>query len=226
MKKLIILSLVTLTALSADAQRRRTRANTSQGNWAVGLEAGYMSNNEDPAGDASTKGGNLRVAPSIGYFVADNLEVGLDLDFGNNTSNKTNVLTPINKTETTTNNTGFGLYVRKYWPVNNWFAFTGNAGAGMFFGNSDAKTTLGTNITNVGSTSQGYRGGVNFGMAFTPVNNIALQSTIGGVNVRSWVNDPAGPSNSVSYNDLSIGLTKQVNFGITWFFGRGLWAND
>jgi hypothetical protein len=63
-------------------------------------------------------------------------------------------------------------------------------------------------------------------MAFTPVNNIALQSTIGGLNFRNSVIDPTGPSNSTNNTDIDFGITKQVNFGITWFFGRGLWTRE
>jgi hypothetical protein len=226
MKKLIVLSLVTVMALNADAQRRRTRANTSQGNWAISLDGRYASNNLDPAGDVLIKSTQLGIAPSIGFFVADNLEVGLDLNIGNDKVESRTQINPLAKTNSTTNNTGFGLYVRKYWPVNNWFAFTGKANAGMDFGNVDNTSTNGTVVVNSGVSSQGYRGGLNLGMAFTPVNNIALQSTIGGFNLNNSVIDPTGASNSSNNTDIEFGLTKKVNFGITWFFGRGLWNNE
>ena len=35
MKKLFILSLVALSTLTVNAQRKKTKANTSQGNWAL-----------------------------------------------------------------------------------------------------------------------------------------------------------------------------------------------
>lgn len=226
MKKIIVLSLVTVMAFNADAQRRRTRANTSQGNWAISLDGRYASNTQDPSGDLLIKNTDLGIAPSIGYFVADNLELGLDLNIGNNKTSNRSSISPLNTTNTDQNSTGFGLYVRKYWPVNNWFAFTGKVNAGTSFGNIDNTTTIGTVVTTSGSSSTNYYGGINLGLAFTPVNNIALQSTIGGLNFRNSVIDPTGPSNSTNNTDIDFGITNQVNFGITWFFGRGLWARE
>jgi hypothetical protein len=226
MKKFVILSLMGLIALSADAQRRRTRANTSQGNWAVSLEGGYKSETTDPAGDLLKKYASINLNPSIGYFVVDNLEIGASVNVGNEKTDDRATINPLSKTVTNDNSTGFGLYLRKYWPVNNWFAFTGRANAGMNFGNTDVTGTLGTVITNSGSATQGFNGGINLGLAFTPVNNIALQSTIGGVNFNSGYINPTGVSNDVNFSNLNVGLTDRVNFGITWFFGRGLWSRD
>ena len=48
MKKLIIFSLMIVSALSVDAQRKRTRTATSQGNVVVRLGMGVNSEKVDP----------------------------------------------------------------------------------------------------------------------------------------------------------------------------------
>jgi hypothetical protein len=226
MKKILILSLVALSTLTADAQRRRTRANTSQGNWALGIAGMYDNSSEDPAGDSKTTGSMFSINPSIGYFVIDNLEVGLNANLGNEKSEDVTTLNPVSRVNTNTNNNAFGLYLRKYWPVNNWFAFTGMFDAGMNFGNGESKSYTGTIVTTNGVSNQGYNGNLNWGFAFTPSNNIALMANVAGAHFNSNVVSPNGANNDINNSNFRIGLTRQANLGIVWYFGRGMWRAE
>jgi hypothetical protein len=222
MKKILILGLVALTTLTANAQRKRTKANTSQGMWALRLGAGFNSETIDPAGDAITKIRNLTATPSLGYFVADNLELGVNFGIGSNRSETTNTINPLTTNTATGNSTRVGLYVQKYWPMNNWFALYGKADAGLMFGNGEQKNLLasGTTITS-GSTENGFGGALNMGFAFTPVSNMALMADIAGFGIQSSTTDPDGPNNSIANTNLGVNVWRQpYQLTMVWFFGN------
>lgn len=80
MKKVIILSLMIVSAFSVDAQRKRTRTATSQGNVAVRLGFGVNSTKTDPDLDAESTTTEVAFTPSVGYMVIyDNLELGMEI---------------------------------------------------------------------------------------------------------------------------------------------------
>jgi hypothetical protein len=222
MKKLILLSLVALTTFTAEAQRKKTRANTSQGMFALRLGIGVSSNtinNDDlTVGDESQLGVGLN--PSIGYFVADNLELGINGSFGYNRTKVTYSTTPVTSSTRSNNLSGFGVYVQKYWPMNNWFAFYGNVNAGLNFGNSET-TAVPSLTTPIGSSINGYGGALNFGFAFTPVHNVALMADIAGVGVQSITTDPTGPNNQQSVTSIGVSSWRNpYNLTFVWFFGN------
>lgn len=72
MKKLAILSLMVISALSVDAQRKRTRTATSEGN--VVLRMGFGVNyKHDPDVDEGHTETKINFNPSLGYMIVDNL---------------------------------------------------------------------------------------------------------------------------------------------------------
>ena len=83
MKKLFILSLMIVSALSVDAQRKRTRTATSQGNVVVRFGLGINSMKVDPDLDQESTMTTVNFEPSIGYMVIDNLELGVNFGITN-----------------------------------------------------------------------------------------------------------------------------------------------
>jgi outer membrane protein len=223
MKKLFILSLVALTSLTVNAQRKKTKANTSQGNWALRLGAGFNSATSDPAGDALDKMTEIRFTPSIGYFVSDNLEIGANINLSKGTLSETTKVNPYTNDYTTSSRSGFGIFAQKYFPVNNWFAFYGNANVGMNFGNDNFKsTTTLFPITNTGASTSGYGGSLNMGFAFTPTNNVALMADLAGFGVMTETVDPDGANNSVTQSSYGLNVWRNpYNLSFVWFFGGG-----
>jgi hypothetical protein len=222
MKKVLVLGLLALTAFTANAQRKRTKANTSQGMWAVRLGAGYNSTNTDPAGDAVTKGSTITAMPSLGYFVADNLELGVNFSASSANSKSTTTLAPLATNSSKNTSTGVGIYAQKYWPTNNWFALYGNVNLGLRFG-TGSNTNLANNIgTTTGTSINGNGGAVSMGFAFTPVRNMALTADIIGFGINTTNEDPDGPNNSVVTTTLGVNAWRQpFQLSYVWFFGNG-----
>jgi hypothetical protein len=223
MKKILILGLVGLTTLTANAQRKRTKANTSQGMWALRIGAGFNSETNDPAGDAVTKIRSLTASPSVGYFVADNLELGVNFGIGSDRTESTITSSPLSTNTTTDNSTRVGLYVQKYWPMNNWFALYGKVDAGLGFGNGEVKALAGNGTsTTFGTTKNSFGGAVNMGFAFTPVSNMALMADIAGFGLQNSTTDPDGANNSEVNTQLGVNVWRQpYQLTMVWFFGNG-----
>lgn len=228
MKKAIILSLMIVSAFSVDAQRKRTRTATSQGNVAVRLGFGVNSTKTDPDLDAENKSTTIDFTPSVGYMVVDNLELGVNFGVSNTRSEDIASQAPVlSKTTSKATDVNFGVYVMKYFPLNNWFAFTTAANLGMSTGSFSADNVLGSVTSPIASETgnrNGVHGGINFGMAFTPYNAFSLQAGIAGLGISSMKNDPDGVNNAVNTTDFGFNVmphTAHINF--VWYFGRGLW---
>ena len=224
MKKLFILSLVALSTLTVNAQRKKTRANTSQGNWALRLGAGYNSNTVDPTYltkvDIYSKTNSTNFTPSVGYFVSDNLEIGIKFDVN---STKVNSTFNDSTIENKNNSVGFGIYGLKYFPVNNWFAFTGGLELGLMNGTGNLQTFKYTKYYTVGYTTNSFGGAANFGMAFTPVNRLAIQANIIGLGAQSGTiqNEDYTPDVNTSNFGLNVWRASS-SVSLVWYFGHGL----
>jgi hypothetical protein len=230
MKKILIFTLLAITTLTVNAQRRKSRASTSQGNWAVRLGGGYNSNTIDPTGDQLSKITNFDINPSVGYMIVDNFELGLSFNVGSKTTDVVSVNNPLNKYVSTDKTNGIGAYAQKYFPMNNWFAFYANLNAGATFGNfarTDFSGTGSTNPLNDNGSINGYNGGVTFGFGFTPINNFMLSADIAKLGLNAETRDPNGPNNSINTSNLNFNtLRNSVNINLVWFFGRDMWVNN
>jgi Outer membrane protein beta-barrel domain len=224
MKKFIIFGLIACSTITVNAQRKKTRANTSQGNWAVRVALGYNSENSDPVGvPEQSKSNTLQFNPSVGYFIADNLEIGLNLDLQN--KNESETFTATNKMELSGTSIGFGIYGQKYFPVNNWFAFTGRLDLGLANGNNKITSTINNIVTPTDQGDNNFGGSANFGLAFTPVNNLAIQANIIGIGAISGTLQNQANTPDVNYSRFGLNVWRQpTNVSLTWFFGRGMSA--
>jgi len=228
MKKVIILSLMIVSALSVDAQRKRTRTATSQGNVALHMGFGINSTKEDPDGDAQTKTTAVNFTPSVGYMVVDNLELGVNFGITNGKTEDIYDQAPVlNKTNTKYTDVNFGVYAKKYFPLNNWFSFTAAADLGLSTGSYQKDTLTGAVTTPVSSETgnrSGVGGAINFGLAFTPYNAFALQANIAGLGVNSMKNDPDGTNNTMNTTNVGFNVRRQTaSLDFVWYLGRGLW---
>ncbi len=230
MKKILIFTLLALTSLTVDAQRRRTRASTSQGNWAVRLGGGYNGNTTDPNLDPITKTTSWNINPSVGYMVVDNFELGLSFNVANDKVDALTSNNPLSKYIATDKTNSIGAYAQKYFPMNNWFAFYVNANGGTTFGNfarTDYSGTGTNNPTALNGSINGYNAGLKFGFGFTPINNFMLSADIAGLDFSSATRDPNGPNNSINTSGVNLNtLRNGLNMNVVWFFGRDMWGNN
>lgn len=234
MKKLIIFSLMIVSALSVDAQRKRTRTATSQGNVVVRLGLGVNSEKVDPDLDPVSnldpvyRETRISFNPTVGYMVVDNLELGVNFGISNTTIEDVMTQSPnLKKTDMRATDVNFGVYVQKYFPLNNWFAFYTSANLGLSTGSFETDSVEGAFINPAESQSgirNGVGGAVNFGFSFTPYNALALQADIAGLGVGSMKTDRDGANNTVNTTNVGFNVWRNpYNMSIVWYFGRGLW---
>lgn len=228
MKKVIIFSLMLISALSVDAQRKRTRTATSQGNVVVRLGMGVNTMKVDPDLDPVYTENSINFQPSVGFMVVDNLELGVNLSVDNSWSEDITTQSPtISKTNRNATMVGFGVYIQKYFPLNNWFAFTTAADLGLSTGSYNTDNVLGSvttpDLANSGNRN-GVGGAVNFGFAFTPYNAFSLQANIAGIGVQNYKDDADGTNDAVNYTNVGFNVHRQTtSLSLVWYFGRGLW---
>jgi len=228
MKKLIILSLMIVSAFSVDAQRKRTRTATSQGNVVVRFGLGVNTTKWDPDLDEEMTTTKVNFQPSVGYMVVDNLELGVNFGITNSNSEHIYDQAPIlNKSITKATDVNFGVYVQKYFPLNNWFAFTTQANLGLSTGTYSRDLVSGS-VTSAVAAETGNRSGVggaiNFGLAFTPYNAFSFQANIAGLGIQSMKEDPNGVNNTINTTDFGFNVWRNTaSLDFVWYFGRGLW---
>ncbi len=228
MKKVIILSLMIVSAFSVDAQRKRTRTATSMGNVVVRLGLGVNSKKVDLDLDTVYTSTAVHFKPSVGYMVVDNLELGVNFGVNYMTSEDVYVQSPtISKTMYDATDVNFGVYVQKYFPLNNWFAFTTSADLGLSTGSFNEDDVLGSVVTPDRARSgnrNGVGGAINFGMAFTPYNAFSLQANIAGLGVQNQKSDYDNSNDTVNTTDAGFNVWRQAySLDFVWYFGRGLW---
>lgn len=88
MKKITLCAVIAVFSLiSVQAQEEKLN-QTTKGKWLFGSEAGisFASSSADFEFDGEDSGveskvSSFRINPNVGYFVIDNLSIGLDVDF-------------------------------------------------------------------------------------------------------------------------------------------------
>lgn len=116
-----------------------------KGNFMVGATVGFSTaSSKVTSGDTDDEGlspKQFNIAPSIGYFVIDNLALGIGADYTLNT-----VVLP-NKDKKEDSDLLFGPFMRYYLPTNENVAFFAVANFG--FGNSKDEQTVGENTESI-----------------------------------------------------------------------------
>lgn len=141
-----------LTAVQAQEMNNIAVEPVQKGNWIVGASVGSL-------GYAfESEQFNINLAPQLGYFVKDNLAVGLKVGLGWVTV----------KDADNFFNYEFSPFVRYYFP-------TAASGSGRFFGQGD----IGVTGTSAANSDAALKVGANVGYAHFLNRNIALEVTAG-----------------------------------------------
>ena len=226
MKKLILLALLASSTAAVQAQ------SIAAGTISLGGSIGYNQNTaksefKSSNGDVftfETTVSQFQFSPSAGYFLADNLALGLNLGYTAARTKQTFAgprTTSPNPLDASTT-LRVGPYVQYYKMLSEQFGVLGTLGAGYqssfmpFYGNSNSNTV-------VESKAKGFYASLTPGVIFFPVPKFGISASIGGLDYdRVGVersDDANGRTQSVSAFGAGFGLS-QLLFGGTLFLGR------
>ena len=232
MKKFFLLGLLAIGA--AEAQAQSIAAGTISLGGSIGYSQ-YTNKNSSQSSNGTTyssetKGGQFNLSPSVGYFVADNLAVGLSLGY-NSYRNSFTTYSPSSsfglKELDPQTRLRVGPYVQYYKMLTEQFGIVGTLGAG--YQNLRFQNYGGSNNQTIFDyKASGYYAGLTPGIVFFPIPKLGLSASIGSLGYSRYNYDyPTGTASPVPANyestssdfGASFGLD-QLQFGGTYYFGR------
>ncbi|UZT98569.1 outer membrane beta-barrel protein [Chryseobacterium fluminis] len=218
MKKVLLAGAVALFGLS--------NAQIAQGTVYLSGSVGYS---QQETNNGNNKTENFNVLPTVGYFVAPNVAIGLGI--GYQTQKDTNITTTQlgGTTIVTTNEVKepafvVAPFVRKYWTLSDKLFIFGQLAVPMQFGkteieNSTVATTGATTSTNSTSTEAKYtQVGVTVkpGLDYFLNKNWSIEATIGEFGYNNYK-----PKDGEATNNYSFGLNlSSVTFGVKYVFAK------
>ena len=225
MKKTLLVALFAASTQVGHAQ------SIAAGTVSLGGSIGY-SKTTDKVTPSSTSGTNetttsqFSFSPTVGYFVADNLEVGISLGYTayrrpytTNTSSA-NVRAELDPTTTL----GIGAFGRYYQMFTEQFGVTGALGVG--YQSTKRNEYSGSNILEY--KGSGYYANITPAIVFFPIPKLGLSASMGSLGYSQFnydyptgpnVTAPSGYDSKSNTFGASFGLS-QLQFGGTYYFGR------
>lgn len=196
MKKFFFIAVTLIAFQSAIAQ-------TTQGSMMLGGGLSFYSDTEQANDDYENKG--LTFSPNFGYFVSDNLAVGLSLSISNSTFDT-------GASSTDRNSFGIGPFVRYYkFTSSEQFAFFGQADLMFVFGKEDDTPGGETN-------NRAISFGVSPGFAYFFNEHWAFDIWFLGIRYESYDDNTDVDDNSS--NSFRFGVQSlSPNIGVRYHFG-------
>ena len=232
MKKSLLFALLAASTQLAQAQ------SIPAGTVSLGGNIGYSRNSSkasstSPTGttyttESSTSQFNL--APLVGYFVADNLAIGLTFSYLAY-SKPYNTYTPAPSTVRAqldpTTTLRIGAYAQYYKMLSEQFGFLGTLGGGFQTVRDYGYTSNSSNALISESKASGYYAGLTPGIVFFPIPKLGLTASIGSLSFDhlnyDYPTNQGNTPNGYEYYTNSFGANfglSQLQFGGTWYFGR------
>lgn len=216
-KNLLLLALLGGTVTAAHAQTAIPAGTVSLGG-SVGY---YRHTTNAQLGNLSSEYVNsqFQIAPSVGYFVADNLAVGMSLSYSANKNTYTttfgNALSDLDP------NTTFrgGAYVQYYKMLTDQFGLVGTFGGGYQY---NRNTTIYGPVGNMSSTEtkqKGYYANLTPGIIYFPVPKLGISATMGSLAYSRLKETPTSGEPVTTDFSAGFGLS-QLQLGGTYYFGR------
>ncbi|WP_035561257.1 outer membrane beta-barrel protein [Hymenobacter sp. IS2118] len=210
MQKIFLLALFSAGTGLAQAQ------SISAGTVSLGGSIGYSRQTDSQdlgMGQVDVTNSRFQIAPAVGYFVADNLAIGLNLGysasrltFSQSSSNDLDAATSFQ----------VGPYVQYYKMLSEQFGVLGTLGAG--YTRNSAPQFTGPNTT-VEVKSSGFYSNLTPGVIFFPVPKFGINASIGFLGYDQTRLEDSATDRKFSSFGANFGLN-QLNFGGTYFFGR------
>ncbi len=201
MKKVLLTAVALFAFGFANAQDASTGEGFSKGNVFVSGGVGISS---EKTGDAKTNGFNF--SPKAGYFVTENIAVGLALGFAST------------KDQDDTKDTNFsaGAFGRYYFTPSSKFSVFGQLGVNVSnTKHEEVVTILGTEAT-IESKANGFDVKLAPGVSYFLSNNFAIEASFGALGYETTKPDADGADSTDTFG-LNLDLSS-INFGLVYKF--------
>lgn len=216
---LLLLALLAGTATAAHAQTAIPAGTVS-----LGGNVGYYrhTNSLQNVGSGQTSesvSSRFQMAPSIGYFVADNLAVGLSLGCS---ATKNTYASPFsNHLSDLAPSTAFrsGAYVQYYKMLTDQFGLVGTFGAGYQYNRTTNIYGPAGNMSAAETKQKGYYASLTPGIVYFPIPKLGISATVGSLAYSRLKEAPTSGEPVTTDFGAGFGLS-QLQFGGTWYFGR------
>lgn len=231
MKKAFLLGLLAAGTQVVQAQ------SIPAGTVSLGGSIGYSRNTNNDSRSYSgttytqeTSSSQFNFSPSLGYFVADNLAIGINAGYSANRKAYT-TYTPSSATVRAeldpTTNLRLGVYGQYYKMLTEQFGVLGTLGVGYQRLRDYGYSNNGSNALIQEYKASGYYADLTPGIIFFPIPKLGLSASVGslGFNRLNYdypTNAGTTPTDYKSYSTnfgASFGLS-QLLFGGTYYFGR------
>ena len=230
-------SFLALALLSGASGAAQAQSAIGAGTVSLGGSVGYSRQTDISSGmsgsvkySTETTRSQFSISPSIGYFLADNLALGISLGYNSfrrpySTSTPAPALIRAELDPSTT--LRVGPFVQYYKMISDQFGVLGTLDGGFQATKNFAYTGSGSNALIAETKSSGVYGALTPGIVFFPIPKVGLSASIGSIGyqrLRSDYPTNSGPTPS-GYEDTSsdfgayFGLS-QLQFGGTFFLGR------
>lgn len=197
MKRLVLTALAVIAFGFTNAQSKDKSEGFSKGDVFITGSIGYFSSKSN----GLFKDDTFRFSPKVGFFVTENIALGLGLSIFNQ-KRQQNILQP----ETKQNNLGFLGFGRYYFKPSSKFSIFGEA--------QISYETI--KFEPFPQTINGFDITLATGFSYFLSDNFAIESTWGLLNYGTAKNDFPGSEASTSFN-LGLNLSN-ANFGILYKF--------
>jgi opacity protein-like surface antigen len=200
MKK-VLFSAVALLAFGFVNAQEKSNGGFSKGDAFVSGAFGFGSSKTD-----AVKSSSFTFAPSVGYFVTENIAAGARLGFG---SASEDVFTGASMVENKMSSFGLDAFARYYYTPASQFSVFGEFAIGM--GSEKMTPAGGTSYT---EKTFGVNAGV--GVSYFLNSNFAMEATWAGLGYNTNDNGGNGAPKTNDF-DLNVDLSA-VNFGLLYKF--------
>jgi hypothetical protein len=203
---------------------QQVQAQINKGVSALGGSLHFVSRNIDRA-DGNAKQTNFAFQPSISYFLAKNLSLGIEVGYSYE-NNRNYPISPGPYIESTLKSFSVGPFIRYYKALNEHVSLFGQGSFIVGFPRNEVHSFQSGGIT---STSNYHAtqivAGVNPGITFFITQRLALEGSYGFIGYRhqqdksetgipATVTHNSGSSFELSFNPSSLGL------GLQYYFSR------
>ncbi|AZB28959.1 MULTISPECIES: outer membrane beta-barrel protein [Chryseobacterium] len=218
MKKLLIASAVALFGLS--------NAQIAKGTVYLSGSVGYS---QEESNNGNSKVENFNVLPTVGYFVAPNLAVGVGVGYQTKTTTDIDTNTFGAATIVDTDKVkkpAFVVepFVRKYWTLGEKLYFFGQLAVPMQFGKTETEgsivTTTGSTVTTTTTSTEAKYTSIGVtvkpGLDYFLNKNWTIEATIGEFGYNNYK-----PKEGDATNNYNFGLNlSSVTIGVKYVFAK------